>query len=677
MKNIIFENKKDVCIISCLAFIAFFSRIYFRSYGYDQYDVTLFKYGIDNLTPVHPPGYPVLLLLGKFLNYFTGSSVDSLIYISIISSVVFIISTYLISMILFDNRLISLLSAVIILVNPTVWLYGIIGMSDMFQAACAILIVLFCAAAFKYNNPKYLYLSIFIFGITLGIKLNHVLLLPLLIFVYMKIREKTSLLKSLASFVISLLVWIIPLQVLIAPHPPPFNLSTREILMRDLSAFNVYNYGPLNKIIDLFAHSAFVHYKLISLFFCMSFLIFLIYVLLYTKNNDVFFKEKMDLSFLSIRKVLKYHELEAFLMLWLLPYIFFNYLLLAPQLRYYILVYPSIILLTVFSFYKASIFDSQNFLYKKILKKSIFILLLLFILFSFYVSIDTVSAYHKNLDTRSQLILYYKDISLKNAQNGKETAVFINNLFRRDLYSFNVIYNSTLYTNMLETVDYRIFKVPFSEQDLKKSETELIHLMEERYTKNKDVYMVSDFVASTSPLDYKAFKLKKIATFYRQEWIIDDPQGYINVYRYSLIGEPLWNETWKQVGNEYDIPIKDLTFGKLEDGNMYTFLFFHAPDTGVRFVNYSIYVPDEKSATLDLIYGFVYGAEKTNGVNFSVVINGKNVLSHTKLYNNELSIFSYNLSEFEKSNVSISLGVDANGSDAFDWSVWIPTIAVR
>lgn len=671
--------RQDASVVICLVFTTLISRIFLRSYGYDQYDVVLFKYGIDNLTPIHAPGYPIFLVFGRFLIYFTGNSLDSLICISIISSMVFVTSTFLIAKILFNDRFVALSSAILIMTNPTVWLYGIIGMSDMFQAAGVSLVVLFCAAAMKYNKSKFLYVSFIIFGITLGIKLSHALLIPLLIYTYIKVKDEKSIPKSLASFVVPFLAWSLPFYTLMAS--PQLKQATSGILIRDFSAFNVLQYGTLNKIKELFAYSAFIHYTYtILLLSILIFIIIIFYVIVYfgTKNEKII-KIKIDYSFSSIKRLFNRYNPQVFLVLWAAPYIAFNYIVLAPRLRYYLPVYPAFVFLALFLLNNISKLDTQKSL--GTLNKYIpIILIFIIVAFSTYISLDTVSTYHENLDTRSQTILYYKDIGLKNAENGKESTVIINSVWggRMDFQFYNIIYNSSFYTNMLETINYQPLKYPVSEKDLKESETKLISLMHDKYMKNKEVFLVGDLIGPPSPVDNIIFKLEKINTFYRpREWIIDDPQGYISIYRYTSLGEPLWSESNKIETTRSDFPIRDLKIGKLEDGNLYTFLFSHAPNTGIKFTNFSVTVPGNGSVKINILYGFAEGAQNTNGVNFWVFINGRNVLLDKKLYTSNLSTFSYNLSELKETKVDISLGIDPNGNNAYDWAVWIPTIIIK
>lgn len=689
-KKLLKRNNLDLLLIGLLGAITFFTRFYFHSYSYDQYDVTMFKYSVDTLIPVHAPGYPVFLIFARFLNCFTHNSLSSLIYISVCSSVVFVITTFLIAKILFESRFVALSSALLVMANPTVWLYGIIGMSDMPQAAFVSLVVLFCAAAFKHKKPIFLYISLFTLGITLGVKINHVLLLPLVLYTGFKFRHDIDvILKSIISFITSIILWAIPFYTLMVT--PQLKQATTGILLRDFAAFNVFSVGPTRKIYELIRYSAFSHFSDLSvvvLVVVALVLVFYIAIYLITKEEKVL-RISLPYSFTNIKNIFTKYDKILFILLWALPYIMFIFVVIASRLRYYLPIYPAIAMSSVAllsSFFKLTTSNKgvrNNMLIRFLkLKKDILttILISMLIIFSTTVSIYTVAPYHNELDTRSQVILSLKDIGIKNAQQGEETFVYINGLWggRMDFYYYLIASDINNIPKM-NVIGYKPLTFPFDDNELLKAEHNLLDMLSNDSNRAQtEVYLVGDLISSPNPLRNSniVFRLKQLNDFSRQnEWIIDDPQGHIRVYHYENLGEAVWQDMIIN-NSEYNTPLSNINVGKLEDGSIYQYMFSHAPETGKKYINFTLDIPDEDNAAVDLnlLYGFVDGAEKTNGVEFSMLVNRKNIFSDNKGYTGNLSFFRFNLTNFKGESLNIVLGVNPHGNNAFDWSVWIPSI---
>lgn len=676
--------RADVLIIFVLIVATLCTRYYFRSEGYDVYDITMFKYGVDTLKPIHPPGYPVFLLFAKFLNTATHNGLTSLIYVSVISSTILVVTTYLISRLLFENRLIALFSALLILSNPTVWLFGVIGMSDMFQAAISCVVILFCVAALKYHSYSCYFISLFLFGITLGVKFTHILLIPLLIYTGVLIGPETKKLVvgSILSLTASIALWAIPFYCFMAT--PQLIEGTRGLLIRDILAFNVITSGPISKLFELVSYSSFTHVLTtinISITWLLigfvSLFILLIVVKLAMKNDKVLvFSLRYSLA--DLVGFVSHHNSFMIMMLWIFPYSLFNFIFIASRLRYYLPIYPAIAIIFTFMVYKCLLcFECSSLHFKRLLPP---IILSMIIIFSTAVSVITVSPYHSELDTRSQVIYNLTNLAENNSKFGSDTVVYINSIWpgRMDMNYYFTIYKIGKLNNMSVFI-YNPLRNPVSNEEIVAAEKDLLRKMAKSAENvSTKVYLVGDLISLENSIadETNIFRFRLIGDFFREnEWVIDDPQGHICVYQYDLLGNSLWDSLISSLSLCSD-KYSYTSIHKLEDKNLYRYLFTHAPENGTKYFNFSFDVPANKSRSvnLDLLYGFVEGASGTTGVNFSVYINGRRIDSANKDYTGHLDLFRINLTDLKGKRADIALGVDSLGNNAWDWSAWVPII---
>src|SRR6185369_2748015 len=74
------------------AILVLASRVAIAPRTFWEHDELLFAQGVENFEPLrfhpHPPGYPLYILLGKFVNLFVHDIFTSLVWISIVSCVV-------------------------------------------------------------------------------------------------------------------------------------------------------------------------------------------------------------------------------------------------------------------------------------------------------------------------------------------------------------------------------------------------------------------------------------------------------------------------------------------------------------------------------------------------------------------------------------------------------------
>ena len=538
-------HNNSALIICVLAIITILTRFYYRSKGYDMYDIAMFAYGVDTLKPIHPPGYPIFILSAYILNFITHNSLVSLIYISIVSSAFFIVASYLIARILFEDKLIATLSVLLLLSSPTVWVFGIMGMSDMLQAALVSIVVLFSAATLRYKTSKYYYIALIFFGITLGAKLTHILLVPLLLYSGFIFRNDLKLIiKLIFCLTLSIALWAIPFYGFMAT--PTLIAGTRELMVRDVSAYNILNVGPITKLIQLVSYSAYTHFLILNhisyAFLVLIFVVLCIFINLSIKNKKMLlFYPKYRLA--NARRFVTTDNKFVFILLWVLPYFIFNFIFIAARLRYYLPIYPAVaiscvVLLNMIICNFSLKERSPNFR-----KSSLTIIVLIFVLFSFIVSVTAVSPYHNELDTRSQVVSFITDLAKNDSCHGKDTAVYINSLWpgRMEFQAYLMIYKTNMINN-LSLIVYSPLQYPASKEEVNNAEQGLLTMLNEKSKSNRtDVYFVGDLVSPSDALanENNTSKLRLKGDFFREdEWVIDDPQGHIRIYQYKPLELP-------------------------------------------------------------------------------------------------------------------------------------------
>lgn len=671
---------KDGIIVVILGTITFLTRFSFKSQSIDIYDVAMFAVGSDTFTPIHSPGYPVLLIITRFLDFFTKNSITSLIFISIFSSVILVIITYLVAQIFFKDRVISFFSALLILVQPSVWLFGIIGMSDMLQAACVGLVVVFCAAAINYKKNYLLFIALFLFAIALGIKISHFLLLPLILYTIIEIRPKIiDIGKSIISFLIGLFLWIVPFFTLMDLS----KLNNEGLILRDAGNYNVFVIGFINKLILLTGKSAYLHFEKTTIILCLVTLsLFILFICFYLGLKD----QKtlcfcIPYSMKGINSKITQNKNLTFFALWIIPYLVIFFLFFGWGIRYYLPIYPAMSIVFVWLFKSAvQLVDPakitiSNPIFKKFLAMGNIIfcgMLVIFCIFSAYVSIVTIAPYHNEVDTRSQVITYISNISTLNAAAGKDTYVYINSLYwGRMVFRAYIDYYNVSEFNSTHFIEHVPFSTPPTPDQLKTAERDLLKMMNSDSGNNSKIYLIGG-LESQSLYNERVFQLKLLKTFSRtNEWIIDDPQGEIQLYEYEDLG----NSIWPEIQNSLDsskYSLINLKTETMEDDVIYQQLFDHAPEKGQKIFNVTLNIPDDESKNnLKFKYGFVKGANQTDGVIFSILLNGVRQFSETKQYTGKLSTYDLDLTKYHGENVTLSLIVDPNGNNAFDWSAWV------
>ncbi|MEL7670331.1 glycosyltransferase family 39 protein [Methanobacterium sp.] len=208
----------DFLIPLILGLLVVITRLPFTSkflYEWDSvnYSLAFENYNILQQQP-HPPGYLLYVALGKAVNYLFNDPNISMIFLSILFSILSVILVYFMAKDIFSRKA-GIISALLLIFNPFIWFYGEIASIYIFEAFFSILIAYSSYKLFK-GNEKFIYISAFVLGLSGGFRTDIIeFMLPLWIFCIWSARiHYTKIVKGLLTFVIALLLWLLPSVIL-------------------------------------------------------------------------------------------------------------------------------------------------------------------------------------------------------------------------------------------------------------------------------------------------------------------------------------------------------------------------------------------------------------------------------------------------------------------------------
>jgi 4-amino-4-deoxy-L-arabinose transferase and related glycosyltransferases of PMT family len=197
-----------------LSLLIIITRVPFTSkflYEWDSvnYALAFGNYNIQQQQP-HPPGYLLYVALGKAVNYIFNDPNTSMIFLSVVFSVLSVVLVYSMAKEIFSRKA-GIISGLLLVFNPLIWFYGEIASIYIFEAFFSVLIAYSSYKLFK-GNEKFIYISAFVLGLSGGFRTDILeFMLPLWIFCIWNARiSYTKIAKGLLIFVISILLWLLP-----------------------------------------------------------------------------------------------------------------------------------------------------------------------------------------------------------------------------------------------------------------------------------------------------------------------------------------------------------------------------------------------------------------------------------------------------------------------------------
>ncbi len=208
----------DFLISLILGFLVVITRVPFTSkflYEWDSvnYSLAFENYNILQQQP-HPPGYLLYVTLGKAVNYVFNDPNTSMIFLSMIFSILTVILVYFMAKEIFSRK-IGVVSALMVIFNPFIWFYGEIASIYIFEAFFGVLIAYSSYKLFN-GNEKFLYISAFVLGLSGGFRTDIIeFMLPLWAFcIWKAMPPYTKITKGIVTFIFSVSLWLLPAVIL-------------------------------------------------------------------------------------------------------------------------------------------------------------------------------------------------------------------------------------------------------------------------------------------------------------------------------------------------------------------------------------------------------------------------------------------------------------------------------
>ena len=208
----------DFLIPLILGLLVVITRVPFISkflYEWDSvnYSLAFENYNILQQQP-HPPGYLLYVALGKAFNYIFNDPNTSMIFLSVLFSVLSVILVYFMAKGIFSRK-VGIISALLLIFNPFIWFYGEIASIYIFEAFFSILIAYSSYKLFK-GDEKFIYISALVLGLSGGFRTDILeFMLPLWIFCIWSARiHYTKIVKGLLTFIVAILLWLLPAIIL-------------------------------------------------------------------------------------------------------------------------------------------------------------------------------------------------------------------------------------------------------------------------------------------------------------------------------------------------------------------------------------------------------------------------------------------------------------------------------
>jgi len=211
-------QRVDILIPLLLSILIVITRIPFVSKYLYEWDSVNYALGFENFNILnhqpHPPGYILYIGLGKVLNMLFNDPNNTMIFISILFSILTATLIYFLAKEMFSRK-IAIIASLLLVFNPLFWYYGEIATIYPSEAFFATLIAFLSYGVFK-GKEKYFYPSALALGLAMGFRQDLIaFMFPLWMFcLFYKNRNPWRFLKALLVLIPSILVWFIPTIIL-------------------------------------------------------------------------------------------------------------------------------------------------------------------------------------------------------------------------------------------------------------------------------------------------------------------------------------------------------------------------------------------------------------------------------------------------------------------------------
>lgn len=205
---------KNNFLIYLILLTALMLRLLFISPYLEDWDSVQFALALHDFSIVkhqpHPPGYPLYVLIGKWIDLFFNDPAKSLGLFSAFLGAATTIPIFLLTKKMFD-QITGIVAALLLMFIPVEWMLSEVALTNIpglfFISALALLI--FNSS----NNYKLLLLSSFLSGLVLGVRFTEAPILITLLGIVVVKQKLQYVLPVVGLFFLGLGVWIIPLIV--------------------------------------------------------------------------------------------------------------------------------------------------------------------------------------------------------------------------------------------------------------------------------------------------------------------------------------------------------------------------------------------------------------------------------------------------------------------------------
>lgn len=208
------ENNVDFFVAVLITILVLLTRLPFTSkylYEWDSVNFALsFEHYNTNLHQPQPPGYILYVGLGKVINSILNDANITMIFISIVFSILTILMVYFLAKQIFSRK-IAIVGAIILIFSPIFWFYGEIATIYPLESFMSILVAYTSYKLLK-GNKNFIYISALALGIAGGFREDLILfLLPLVAYsILSQTKDFKKLVGTISIFFAAILLWIIP-----------------------------------------------------------------------------------------------------------------------------------------------------------------------------------------------------------------------------------------------------------------------------------------------------------------------------------------------------------------------------------------------------------------------------------------------------------------------------------
>lgn len=277
---------KKILIITVLLTLSLTTRLifaydYLEDWDSVQFAIALHRYSIvDNLP--HAPGYPLYILMAKFLNLFFQNDTKSLVYLSVFLGFLCVIPLYLLTKKMFNLK-IAFLASLLFTLLPVSWSLSEVALTNI---PGQFFLISFIYFLYRAKALKGILLASLFGGFILGVRFTEFPIIALLTLfkVITSRRRLLTLSLSLVFFLVGLFFWLIPLILL---NPESFFKGYENIARYIFKHDSLLGQGTL---LASFKHRISQFWILSQIGFTKIFIVSLLFSLFFTLKKYLNFK---------------------------------------------------------------------------------------------------------------------------------------------------------------------------------------------------------------------------------------------------------------------------------------------------------------------------------------------------------------------------------------------------